>query len=262
MSQEKGKFLSNRDIVVVALQNSIFLNAIVRNLEDLGFVVHCVTDVIHDLDQYMGKRLLFLLHLDNGLLEQKIEIFNLAAAIESMYESRQSLFVIGDKNYREDFIDALPGLENFTWFSKPLDIEKFVITVKKETARLASSKETKILIVDDDPAFAKMMRSSLEDYYKVSVVTSGAHAFVFLAKNEVDLVLLDYEMPVLSGLQVLKRLRNTQGLEDLPVVFLTGIDNKEIVTQVLHLRPDGYILKSSSKNELLAKIEDVFRKRA
>ncbi len=262
MNQENRKFSPERDVVVIAFQNSIFLNAIVRNLEEQHFTVHLVDDVIQGLDPYMGKQLLFILHLDNHLLDQRIALFNLSTALESIQKVRQDLFVIEDKNYHHEFMEALPGLEGYPLFAKPLDMEQFILTVKKETVRLATSKETRILIVDDDPAFAKMMRSNLADYYKVSVVTSGAHAFVFLAKNAVDLVLLDYEMPVLSGLKVLKRLRQTPGLEELPVIFLTGIDNKEIVTQVLNLKPDGYILKSSSKEELLLKIEDVFRKRA
>ena len=74
------------------------------------------------------------------------------------------------------------------------------------------------------------------------IVTSGMQAISFLMKKSVDLVLLDYEMPVTTGPQVLRMLRSEPDTANLPIVFLTGISDEESVKQVIALKPEGYIL--------------------
>lgn len=113
------------------------------------------------------------------------------------------------------------------------------------------SEKKKILIVDDDPAYAKMVREWLKDLYNVNVVVAGMQAITFLMKNRVDLILLDYEMPIVDGPQVFEMLKSEPLLADIPVVFLTGVGTKEGVERVMALRPKGYILKSTTKDELI-----------
>ena len=90
------------------------------------------------------------------------------------------------------------------------------------------------------------------------MASSGKIALSFLAQNPVDLVLLDYEMPVMSGPDVLKDIRNTQSIKDLPVIFLTAKDDKESVMKVVALKPEKYLLKSMPKEKLIAAIDDFF----
>ena len=91
--------------------------------------------------------------------------------------------------------------------------------------------------------------------YRVDIVTAGMQAITFLVKvpedEKVDLILLDYEMPVVDGPQVLQMLRQEEATAHIPVIFLTGIGTKEAVSRVMSLRPDGYILKSTTKAEIL-----------
>ena len=65
-----------------------------------------------------------------------------------------------------------------------------------------------VLIVDDDPQYLTLVREWLKSDYKVSMANSGLQAIKWLGKNKVDLILLDYEMPVTSGPQVLEMLRS------------------------------------------------------
>ena len=76
-------------------------------------------------------------------------------------------------------------------------------------------------------------------------------AIKFLLKRPVDLILLDYEMPIVDGPQVLQMLRQEPATEHIPVIFLTGVGTKEAVQRVMSLKPDGYILKSTSRDNLL-----------
>jgi len=94
-------------------------------------------------------------------------------------------------------------------------------------------------------------------------VNSGIQAIKWLAKNKVDLILLDYEMPVTSGPQVLEMLRNDPENANIPVMFLTGKGDKESVMKVLSLKPEGYFLKTIEKAELIKNLNDFFvRKKA
>ena len=115
--------------------------------------------------------------------------------------------------------------------------------------------EARILIVDDDPDYAKIVKEWIKDDFKVDIVTAGVQAINFLMKlppnDQVDLILLDYEMPVVDGPQVLQMLRSDEVTEKIPVVFLTGVGDKESVIRVMSLKPDGYLLKSTSKDGLL-----------
>ncbi|WP_242662263.1 response regulator [Butyrivibrio proteoclasticus] len=114
--------------------------------------------------------------------------------------------------------------------------------------------------MDDDASFLKMVKDWLSDDYRVTIVSSGMQAITYIAKNRPDLILLDFEMPVTSGPQVLEMIRSEVGTSNLPVFFLTGKGDKESVTKVLTLKPEGYILKSAGKTELVSQIKDYFER--
>ena len=90
------------------------------------------------------------------------------------------------------------------------------------------------------------------------MATSGKIALSFLAQTPVDLVLLDYEMPVMNGPEVLKSIREMPAIKDTPVIFLTAKDDKESVMKVISLKPAKYLLKSMPKDKLISSIDDFF----
>lgn len=115
-----------------------------------------------------------------------------------------------------------------------------------------------ILIVDDDTEQLIHIKEQLEEFYDVTPVKSGDAAFKFLLRRKPDLILLDYIMPDKDGPTVLRELRTINEYADIPVIFLTGMTEKETVIQTLtQLRPQGYIVKPSRKSEIVAKIIDV-----
>ena len=77
--------------------------------------------------------------------------------------------------------------------------------------------------------------------------------------NKADLILLDYEMPVTSGPQVLEMLKSEKDTKDIPVMFLTGKSDKGSIVKVLELKPTGYLLKSIKREELIQKLGDFFK---
>lgn len=89
------------------------------------------------------------------------------------------------------------------------------------------------------------------------MANGGAQAIRLLSKQECDLVLLDYEMPVASSPQVMETIRAIPKATWIPIIFLTGKDDVESVRKVLSLSAQGYLLKTVNEATLLKKVEDV-----
>ena len=70
--------------------------------------------------------------------------------------------------------------------------------------------QRRILIIDDDPSYISLLRGWLKDNYKVFMSTSGETALEWLSDNSTDLILLDFEMPDISGPQMLKKIRESK----------------------------------------------------
>lgn len=115
-----------------------------------------------------------------------------------------------------------------------------------------------ILLVDDSPLALRSIKAMLDTKYDVVVATSGEKALVTAKKSLPDLVLLDYEMPGWDGRKTLEELRNDEEIGDIPVVFLTGVADKEHIAAVLGMNPQGYLLKPVDKDKLLNTIKKVF----
>ena len=118
-----------------------------------------------------------------------------------------------------------------------------------------------ILIVDDDPTELKTLRYYLQESYKVTLISSGRTAVDFLTKYTPDLILLDYLMPVHNGAAVLKDIQSRVETKNIPVFFLTGRVDKESVTRVMPLRPEGYLLKNQPPQDIKKNIDGYFRKK-
>ena len=125
-------------------------------------------------------------------------------------------------------------------------------------SRIKQTARKHILVVDDDSSQLIQIREHLKEFFEATLVSSGKNALKYLEKRRPDLILLDYKMPDLDGPAVMRLLRENPAYRDIPVVFLTGVSEKELVMQaILEFRPQGYLLKPTKKSELLAKLVDV-----
>lgn len=117
-----------------------------------------------------------------------------------------------------------------------------------------------ILVVDDNAVMLRHIKGILQEKYSVAVAASGFQAFVSVGKKMPDLILLDYEMPEMNGKEVMKKFQSDEELREIPIVFLTGADSKEIVMELLALKPAGYILKPIDAEMLFHKLEVIIGK--
>ncbi len=140
-----------------------------------------------------------------------------------------------------------------------VEVEKYLNQNKEE--KHAASKKKKLLVVDDSDFMLKAMQNLLSSDYEVITVKSGLSAIRSITLSRPDLILLDYEMPVCNGRQVLEMIRSEKEFMDLPVIFLTNTVDQESVRQVIALKPEGYLLKSLSTESVKKEVDLFFEKK-
>ncbi|MBQ6972034.1 MAG: response regulator [Synergistaceae bacterium] len=147
-------------------------------------------------------------------------------------------------------------------YTRPVDLADLIKRLQKEGEAVDKLKEFKsILIVDDDATALRSMKSLLSTRYKILVASSGMNAITILAKNKVDLILLDFEMPIVNGPKVLEMIRSDPNTANIPVMFLTAKGDKRSIMEVLRFKPEKYLLKTMLPKDILDSIDDFFRTR-
>jgi len=117
-----------------------------------------------------------------------------------------------------------------------------------------------ILLVDDDAVMIRTLREGLNTSYKVLPANGGANALKILEKAKPDLILLDYEMPVMNGPQVLEAIRSNPATASIPVMFLTAKTDSASIEKIEALKPQGHMLKTLPLAEIKEIIQNFFDK--
>lgn len=130
--------------------------------------------------------------------------------------------------------------------------------IKNYLQKNESSQKRKILVVDDSDMVCLAIKELLGKEYQVAAVQSGFSAIRSITLDRPDLILLDYEMPVCDGRQVLEMIRSEQDMASIPVIFLTGTVDRERIEKVMALKPAGYLLKTMKPAEIKKKIDEYF----
>ncbi len=113
----------------------------------------------------------------------------------------------------------------------------------------------KILIVDDEPDYANTIQCRLEWYhYKVTTAANGKEALEKAADEKPDLILLDTSMPVMSGHEMLERLRKHPDLKNIPVIMVTVLCEPQDIATASSYGIADYVVKPFDFTELIEKI--------
>lgn len=117
---------------------------------------------------------------------------------------------------------------------------------------------TRVLVVDDDPAMVGMVAMLLgSEGFEVATAYDGEAALRKVRDDTPDLVVLDMQLPRLSGDDVTRRIRETSSL---PIIMLTGRKEEEDKARLLELGADDYLTKPFGKKELVARVRAVLRR--
>ncbi|MGJ0320389.1 GGDEF domain-containing response regulator [Aliarcobacter cryaerophilus] len=109
-------------------------------------------------------------------------------------------------------------------------------------------KKPTILVVDDMTTTLLLIHDLLKDTYEVKIAKSGTKALEILeSPNDIDLILLDIEMPDMNGYDVCKRIKNNETIKNIPIIFITGRTSQEDEEYGLNLGAIDYITKPFNK---------------
>ena len=118
-----------------------------------------------------------------------------------------------------------------------------------------------ILVVEDETALVTLLRYNLErEGYRVAAAQDGEEALVMAHEERPDLILLDWMLPLTSGLEVCRRLRRQAETRDIPVLMLTARGEEADKIRGLDSGADDYITKPFSPAELIARLRAVLRR--
>jgi CheY-like chemotaxis protein len=116
-----------------------------------------------------------------------------------------------------------------------------------------------IALVEDNPADAEMLKVALQEVgsaVDIVVLRNGVEALEYLLANgqsgpqPCDLLILDLNLPLLSGMEVLQRIRAVESLKTLPIVIMSGSKNREEIRRCYALGANAYVYKSTHLNEI------------
>ena len=197
-----------------------------------------------------------LLYVDENIISQQTCIFLKDKAVEQDVP----VFILGNMEDISAIESIFPAHLVRQKFLRPIDVKEVYNAVDEFISNFGNHIKKKILVVDDSGAMLRNVKSWLEESYQVILANSGAMAIKYLAMNRPDLVLLDYEMPVVDGKQVLEMIRTETEFADIPVIFLTSKGDRESVMKVMELKPEGYLLKTMKPADIVKAVNDFFEK--
>lgn len=228
-----------------------------EQLKELDYNIINVGTGINEINEIKENITAILIYLDEDLLKKQQSLVFLR---DKALQNDTPIFVIGDINELAEVRSIVPKQLLKKEFQRPIDIKEVTGQVDDYIKLHGNHTKKKVLVVDDSGAMLRTVKGWLEERYQVILANSGTMAIKYLATNRPDLVLLDYEMPVLNGKQVLEMIRSESEFSSIPVMFLTGKNDKESIQQVLSLKPEGYILKTTSPEQVMQMIDDFFQK--
>lgn len=124
-----------------------------------------------------------------------------------------------------------------------------------------NGQSAQILIVEDEEPLSLLLRYNLEaDGYNVETVARGDDADTWLRERLPDLIVLDWMLPGLSGIELCRRLRARQETKSLPIIMLTARGEESERVRGLAAGADDYVVKPFSVPELLARVRSLLRR--
>jgi two-component system phosphate regulon response regulator PhoB len=119
----------------------------------------------------------------------------------------------------------------------------------------------RILAIDDEPAVGEMLRFILEqDGFQAELVEDAAQAINSIKKTRPDLILLDWMLPGMSGVELAERLKEQSDTRSIPIIMLTAKGEEDDKVKGLNVGADDYVTKPFSSRELLARIRTILRR--
>lgn len=259
-SKRQGDMRMNEDrkekIAIVSLSESFFSKSLETKIRSIGYEVIQSGCDIREIEKERDSIELIILFLDEDMEEMTETI----VYVKDMANDLDRRLILVGEQWQHDIAGKIiPDSLILERFKRPIvmdDLTKCISGYMEENT--GEKRKKTILIVDDDITYMRTVYEWLKGTYHVGMASNGVQAFTYLGKNKADLVLLDYEMPIANGPQIMEMLKNDSETGHIPVMFLTSHGDRESVLSVAGLRPVDYLLKTIDAPTLLQKLSDFF----
>jgi len=123
-------------------------------------------------------------------------------------------------------------------------------------------KNMKILVVDDFSTMRRIVKNLLRDlgFTNTSEADDGATAWPMLQSSDYDFVVTDWNMPGMTGIELLKKIRSDERLKDIPVLMVTAEAKRDQIVAAAQAGVNGYVVKPFTAAALKEKIEKIFER--
>jgi len=140
-----------------------------------------------------------------------------------------------------------------------LDLQEYIKKVKALKTELAKEKggKPKILVVDDEPHIANLIKASLEDDFEVILANSGNEALHRARYERPDLITMDIMMPGMSGFEVVEEFKKWEDTSKIPVIFLSAKDKLKDMYKGMLTGADDYVTKPFEPEDLVNRVKAV-----
>lgn len=244
------------NILIISHGAAFMTNALVTSLHKAGFPSDVTEPDIKLIGQKRKETDIYLLYAGEFIFDAADILVYLK---DICAEDEKPLCIVGYDKELTEIKGTIPAQYISREFKRPFDMKDLTSAL----SALAEADEERrkgrhILLVDDDPTFLKMMQDWLSMKYNITSVRSGMQAITYIATHKPDLILLDYDMPITPGPQVMEMIRSEHNAAEIPIIFLTGKSDRESVMKVMQLKPQGYLLKSMSKEEIVEAVDHFF----
>lgn len=246
-----------RHIIIISKSQNLVARSIQTSLEKFGYMAPIFGLNIESSDLESCEPEYVILQIDEEMAEDPKTLIPLSTMLT---ERDEKVILIASPEDFEKIDGIFPDHIVVDRKERPVNVPELCEQIVEYALGPDDSHKKTILVVDDSGPVLLSIKSWLEDTYRIIMANSGTMAIKYLTLNHPDLILLDYEMPVLNGQKVLEMIRSEKEFADTPVIFLTNKNDKDIVMQVMAYKPNGYLLKTMPPEQIKAEIAKFFSK--
>ena len=141
---------------------------------------------------------------------------------------------------------------------KPVSKDTLINKVNEvyESRRAKDNRKT-VLLIDDDLPYLKQLNTMLNENYNVIMINSAKLALNYLMKNTPDVIVLDYQMPLYNGANVMNMIQKNHIGRPIPIIILSGALDRDALQECYVYNPAACLAKPVTKEILIENIENV-----
>ena len=250
--------------------NHFLVRSMVSELREAGYEVDIYPTGINVFSFMSSEHNIFIVYMD-GFTSSVENLLRSIGVVVGDKKKERRLYLIGTEETLKQAYTCTEMTLVTHAFKRPVSMESVLKelrifnpsysydgSIKIADGATPDVTRKTILIVDDDDIYLRTIESWFTNDYNVYTAASVTSALSLLKKIPTDLILLDYEMPLLSGLDFLRILKSEPATEKIPVIFLTAKDDKDIILEILKDGPTGYLLKTTAPILLKHNIKNFF----